>query len=101
MSRDAIPDWVPSSIAVSLDVSELAPPHAEVRRERRVLEEILDVHMATYRVDATGKPQGLCVLYETAKLSPADLTRIRAAEQRYRHVIFVAYCRPLQPREVT
>ena len=98
MSHDSIPRWVPRTVAGDIDVGELVPPTADLRRQCQTLERTLGAHVAAYRAGATGGHGGLCSIYETALLLPAHLERIRAAEKQHPGVVFVAYRRPLRRR---
>jgi hypothetical protein len=41
-----------------------------------------------------GRGLGLCAIYEAASLSASQLARLREAEARWPHVLFVAYATP-------
>ncbi len=98
MDAGVIPEWVPRGVAAELNPDELAAGSPGIVQERHALEDELGVFVAAYRPGAKGRPEGLCILYESAELSESDVARLRAAERRHGGVVFVAYRRPLRRR---
>ena len=94
----AIPSWIPVAMRSQLDLEELAPFSPEMLRERRQLEDELGINVAAYRAHACGRPNGLCIVYETATLGEAEVTRLKEAEAAVPGVVFVGFRKPLVRR---
>lgn len=94
MSR-LLPPWL---VDETLDLSELAEFDVSVADARDQLEADLGCHVAAYRAGAKGREGGLCDVYQISPLSESELRRIREAEEMVRHIVFVAYAKPLTRR---
>jgi hypothetical protein len=81
-TANIVPPWLPASLGLRVDLSELCNPSAAVTRTQRELEWELRCHVAVYRRDAQGQAHGLCSMYRAAQLSPDQQCRLDAAESR-------------------
>ena len=91
-----IPRWIPGRVRSRLDLAELATLDADRAAEIDRLQSLIGANVAAYRAGARGRPQGLCLTYKAAKLTPEDEARLAAAEAAHPGVVLVAYARPLQ-----
>jgi hypothetical protein len=79
-----------------IDLSELATLDTVGAAQLDRLQRLIGASVAAYRAGARGRPQGLCLTYRAASLTPEDEARLAAAEEALPGVVLVAYARPLQ-----
>ncbi len=98
---DGVPPWVPGTIKTKIDLAEFTEADHPSVCERDRLGKALGLNIAAYKLSGRTNTNGLCAIYQSADLTSEQLQMLRASEQKYVGVAFVAYRNPLQQHDRT